>query len=32
MDEVIDPAMTVKVTGFFIKFLNTYINFYEFSK
>jgi len=24
MDEVIDPAMTVKVTGFSIQFLNTY--------
>jgi hypothetical protein len=32
MDEVIDPAMTVKVTGFFLKFLNTYILFYEYLK
>jgi len=28
--EVIDPAMTVKITGFFINFLNTYISSYEY--
>jgi len=32
MDEVIDPAMTIKVTGFFLKFFNTYKNFYMFFK
>jgi hypothetical protein len=29
MDEVIDPAMTVKVTGFFFKSFNVYINYYK---
>ena len=32
MDEVIDPAMTVKVTGFFISYLNTYMSSYEYLK
>ena len=32
MDEVIDPAMTVKVTGFFINFLNIYMSSYEYLK
>lgn len=30
MDEVIDPAMTVKVTGFFIYFLKTYMFSYKY--
>jgi hypothetical protein len=30
--EVIDPAMTVKVTGLYINFLNTYMSFYEYFK
>jgi hypothetical protein len=29
MDEVIDPAMTVKVTGLFLSFFNYIINFYK---
>jgi len=29
MDEVIDPAMTVKVTGFFLKLFNSFIYFYK---
>lgn len=28
--EVIDPAMTVKVTGLFLKFFNAYINNYKY--
>jgi len=32
MDEVIDPAMTVKVTGFFLKFLNIYKSTYKYLK
>lgn len=32
MDEVIDPAMTVKVTGLFINFLNVYISSYKYLK
>src|SRR5208282_6032321 len=32
MDEVIDPAMTVKVTGFFFDFSNIHITFYEYLK
>jgi hypothetical protein len=32
MDEVIDPAMTVKVTGLFINFLNTYMSSYKYLK
>lgn len=28
--EVIDPAMTVKVTGFFLKFFNVYKNYYKY--
>jgi hypothetical protein len=32
MDEVIDPAMTVKITGLFINFLNTYMSSYEYLK
>lgn len=30
--EVIDPAMTVKVTGLYINFLNTYMSSYEYLK
>jgi len=29
MDEVIDPAMTVKVTGLFFKLFNCFIPFYK---
>jgi hypothetical protein len=29
MDEVIDPAMTVKVTGLFLKLYNCFIYFYK---
>jgi len=29
MDEVIDPAMTVKVTGLFLKFFNYFIPFHK---
>jgi hypothetical protein len=29
MDEVIDPAMTVKVTGLFLKLFNSFISFYK---
>ena len=32
MDEVIDPAMTVKVTGLFINFLNIYMSSYRYLK
>jgi heme/copper-type cytochrome/quinol oxidase subunit 2 len=32
MDEVIDPAMTVKVTGLFYKLLNVYKHFYTHLK
>lgn len=32
MDEVIDPAMTVKVTGFYINFLNTYMSSFKYLK